>query len=77
MPSFVPIARLGRVEIAAIRERSKRRCALLANPISVRTGLHPPVRRLIDYASVTEDDVPSNDTTATTTEFNNDSSDIH
>eukprot|EP00978_Attheya_sp_CCMP212_P043783 scaffold291542_cov56-Attheya_sp.AAC.1 len=30
-----------------------------------------------DYASLTEDDVPSNDTTATTTEFNNDSSDIH
>jgi hypothetical protein len=35
MPSFVPIARLGRVEIPSIRERSKPRCALLAKPISV------------------------------------------
>jgi hypothetical protein len=47
MPSFVLIVRHGRVEIAPIRDQSKRRCALLAEPILVRTGLYPPVRRLI------------------------------
>jgi hypothetical protein len=43
MPSFVLIVRHGRVEIAAIREQSKRRCALLVNLNSVRTGLFPLV----------------------------------